>query len=85
MVEIINYIKSGEFTFCSRCGEICHLGDKDFMCRSCMGSFCSRGKMSELEKKEKQLYIQTERDISYILVEYRKELAELRCQYNASY
>jgi len=82
MMEIIKYIKSGEFTFCSRCGHICHLGKKDFMCKSCISSLLTRGKMSELEIEEKQLYIEIEKTISDILIDYRKRLAELR--YNDS-
>ena len=77
-MEIIRHIKSGEFTFCSRCGSICHLGKKDFMCRKCISGLFSRKGMSELEIKEKQLYIIMEKDISDILIEYRKNLAELR-------
>lgn len=77
-MEIIHYIKSGEFTFCSRCGHICHLGKKDFMCRSCISDLFSRRKMSELEIKEKYLFIKIERKISDILIDYRKNLAELR-------
>ena len=77
-MEVIHYIKSGEFTFCSRCGHICHLGKKNFMCRSCTSDLFPRGKMSELEIKEKFLFIETEQKISDILIEYRKKLAELR-------
>ena len=77
-MEIIHYIKSGEFTFCSRCGNICHLGKKNFMCRSCISDLFPRGKMSELEIKEKFLFIGVEQEISDILIEYRKNLAKLR-------
>ena len=82
MIEVIKYIESGEFTFCSRCGDICHLRKEDFMCRSCTSSLFSRKNLSDLEKEEKQLYIEMEESVSIILREYRKELAELR--YNDS-
>lgn len=77
-MEIIDYIKSGEFTFCSRCGHICHLGKKDFICRKCISDLFPRGKMLELKIKEKYLFIEIERKISDILTDYRKRLAGLR-------
>ena len=77
-MEIINFIESGEFTFCSRCGNICHLGEKDFMCKSCKSSLFSRTDLTELQIEEKYLFIEAEQGISDIIVDYRKNLAKLR-------
>jgi len=77
-MQTIDYIKSGEFTFCSRCGHICHLGKENFMCRNCTSDLFPREEMSELEIKEKYLFIKVEQKISDILINYRKELTELR-------
>lgn len=77
-MEIIHYIKSGEFTFCSRCGHICRLGKENFMCKKCTSDLFPRNGLSELEIKEKCLFIRVEQEISDIIIGYRKELAELR-------
>lgn len=48
------------------------------MCGKCTSDLFPREKMSELEIKEKYLFIETEQKISDILIDYRKRLAELR-------
>lgn len=39
MINTNDYIPPKMFTFCSRCGEICREGGKDFMCLGCENSF----------------------------------------------
>lgn len=74
MIEKLQkYIKSGEFTFCSRCGvNVCY-DSKEFMCESCKRQLFG-GKINK-EIILAELY---ESKISKLIREHRKKLAELR-------
>lgn len=77
--ELVAYIKPREFTFCSRCGNICRNTDEAFMCISCVFDlFGSSKKLSQLEMDERLLKRNVEIAVSDICKEYRKDLAELR-------
>lgn len=75
--ELFDCIKPGEFTFCSRCGHICRIGAKDFMCTSCKAGLFSR-KESQQEHKERLLKEKVQQQISEIIIKYREDLAKLR-------
>ena len=69
------YIKPKEFTFCSKCGEICKQTDRDFMCTS-----CQRGLFGYIKRNDKEvsLQIRFEKLLSDIHKKHREELAKLR-------
>jgi len=73
---VFENIKSGEFTFCSVCGKICHLGPKEFICKKCSFShpIDRWGTLTE----EDFLYASLECDISDIIKKYRQKLNVLR-------
>lgn len=75
--ELQDFIKPGEFTFCSRCGNICRWTDRDFMCTRCLRHFNYYSR-PELEEKEFKMAVQTDRAISDVLRKYRRDLAILR-------
>ena len=70
-------IKSGEFTFCGRCGRNCRIGGKDFMCTSCKSSLFSKEE-TEQEQVERHMKQDAEKAISHIIYDYRQSLAEFR-------
>ena len=82
--QLIDRIKPGEFTFCSRCGKNVHYGDKDFMCfRCCVGgelSLLSRTTASKKQRQEDRLRVIYEEKISRLIREHRQKLAELRLE-----
>lgn len=78
-IELVEYIKPGEFTFCSRCGSICSNTNKAFMCVSCKSSlFPSSKQLSQFEMDERLLESKIEIIVSDIYKEHRKDLAKLR-------
>lgn len=79
---LITYIKSGEFTFCSRCGDIARYGDTNFMCIKCIEDLFPKGKATSFEREEKGLARSAEEAISDIINEHRSRLAILRRQYS---
>ena len=50
---IDDYIPPKMFTFCSRCGETCQEGGKDFMCLGCQKSLLGLDIKEPLIKDEK--------------------------------
>jgi hypothetical protein len=76
--ELQKHIRHGEFTFCGRCGTICRQGDKDFMCTDCRRDFFSKPNETKAERDEDMIHIRYEGELSAILVEYRRVLAEHR-------
>lgn len=72
-------IRTGEFTFCERCGHICRIGSEGFMCISCTCSLLPRQGDPD-DKEEIPLRCAVELELSGIILEYRKRLAELRLE-----
>lgn len=75
--ELIKYIRSGEFTFCSRCGKVCRVGSDEFMCTKCTNSLFSK-KESPLEFDERIALQEHEARVGSSTREYREELANIR-------
>jgi len=72
-IQKTKYIKSGEFTFCSRCGKNVVPGPRDYMCESCMNSLFGR-KVTP----ESGLKMRYESTVSEITRKYREDLADAR-------
>lgn len=67
-------IKSGEFTFCSRCGRIVRYGNGEFMCTGCtVALFGHAG-----PRGESLLAKGYEQKISDLIYSHRAALASLR-------
>lgn len=75
MAEVDEYIKTKEFTFCSRCGHICHLGGEDFVCIACSLDFPVDKSKEYWSKKED---IRMEKYESDFIIEFREKLAKGR-------
>ena len=72
---LLEQIKPGEFTFCSRCGENVHYGKKEFMCSQCKANLFGH-KVDE----EELLRWRYETRLSEIIRQHREDLAKLRLQ-----
>ena len=84
---IDDFIAPGEFTFCSRCGEICHKGSADFMCTKCLsgpsglhpsGFWSVEGAERDAGIEEYEATVALERAESAVFLRERKSLAKWR-------
>lgn len=73
VIDTATYIESGEFSFCSRCGEICVEGSRSFMCEGCKRTFFGSARTLEGD-----LRILFEKEIGRLVVLWRKELSDSR-------
>lgn len=78
-IDLIQHIKSGEFTFCSICGKNCKTGKNDFICTECsswlFGTWRDETKQQRKERIMKEIY---EEKSSFLTRKYRKDLSTYR-------
>lgn len=72
-----DWIKPGEFTFCSRCGDICHIGGINFQCFLCLLSFPVDIRDEQL-RHEYDILHKAEKKISDVVCETREKIAKYR-------
>ena len=82
-IEQQQFIAPGEFTFCARCGSVCHVGKQSFSCKSCRASgksasSCPNKNCQEAEQKALLEAQEEEAETSAGLQELRCKLAEAR-------
>lgn len=80
--QLIQFIKPGEFTFCSRCGMIARWGNKNFMCEKCRFNLFPIEKVSNQQFEETLLKQRYEKIVSNNIEQHREQLAILRCKFN---
>jgi len=77
--ELQKYIKTGEFTWCSRCGKIVRLGNEEFQCIKCSMEFpVDKFHLLKSEKMRHLRAIWLEKQQSKFISCFREELAEYR-------
>lgn len=73
-LNLTKFIKPKEFTFCSRCGNTCHLGGQAFTCYKCSSVFQTERILTMIDKRK----IANERTESDLIKDFREKLALLR-------
>ena len=76
--ELEQYIKPGEFTYCSRCGDVCHIGSEDFICMKCRRIFPVEIRLSGAAKTKYDELLRRERKTSELCKYDRELMAESR-------
>lgn len=76
--KLLEHIKPGEFTFCSRCGHIVRYGKQNFMCSKCNSDLFPAKNITALKRAEICLDQQFERQISDLIEQHREQVAQLR-------